>query len=58
MYLRAVVYALTGETSKAAESLKRALAHGYSRSEASRDPDLAMLRESPEYKALFYGRDQ
>ncbi len=58
MYLRAVVYALTGETREAAESLSRALAHGYSRSEASRDPDLEMLRESPEYKPLFDGRDQ
>ncbi|HEX5734195.1 MAG TPA: tetratricopeptide repeat protein [Blastocatellia bacterium] len=58
MYLCAVVYALTGETRKAAESLKRALAHGYSRSEASRDPDLELLRESAEYKLLFDGRDQ
>jgi len=58
MYLLAVVYALTGETSKATESLARALAHGYSQSEASRDPDLEMLRESPDYRALFDGRDQ
>jgi serine/threonine protein kinase/tetratricopeptide (TPR) repeat protein len=58
MYQLAVVYALTGETRKATESLSRALAHGYSRSEAARDPDLEMLRESPEYSALFDGRDQ
>jgi tetratricopeptide (TPR) repeat protein/TolB-like protein len=58
MYQRAVVYALTGETRAAANSLSRALAHGYSRSEAERDPDLEKLRESAEYKALFDARDQ
>ena len=58
MYLRAVVYALAGETRQAADSLGRALANGYSKSEASRDPDLEMLRESPEYKALFDSGDQ
>jgi serine/threonine protein kinase/tetratricopeptide (TPR) repeat protein len=58
MYQRAVVYALVGESPKAAESLSRALAHGYSRSEAERDPDLKTLRESPEYKDLFDAGDQ
>ncbi len=58
MYQRAVVYALVGDARKATESLSRALAHGYSRSESERDPDLETLRESPEYKALFGGDDQ
>ena len=58
MYQRAVVYALVGEARKATESLSRALAHGYSRSESERDPDLEKLRETPEYKALFDGDDQ
>jgi serine/threonine protein kinase/tetratricopeptide (TPR) repeat protein len=58
MYQRAVVYALVGEARKATENLSRALAHGYSRSEAERDPDLETLRESPEYRALFYADGQ
>ena len=53
MYLRAVVCALTGQADEALNYLTRALTHGYSRSEAQRDPDLASLRERPEYKALF-----
>jgi hypothetical protein len=35
------------------EYLSLALTHGYSRSEAERDPDLGALRDSAEYKALF-----
>jgi hypothetical protein len=53
MYERAVVYALTGEADKAIGFLGRALAHGYSRSEAERDPDLETLRERPEYRSLL-----
>jgi len=53
MYEQAVVYALTGEVKKAIECLDSALAHGYSRSEAERDPDLETLRERPEYKVLL-----
>jgi serine/threonine protein kinase/tetratricopeptide (TPR) repeat protein len=53
MYRRAVVRALTNDTDKAIEYLARALAHGYSRSEAERDPDLEALRDKPEYKSLF-----
>ena len=53
MYEQAVVYALTGEVKKAIECLDTALAHGYSRSEAERDPDLETLRERPEYKVLL-----
>jgi tetratricopeptide (TPR) repeat protein/TolB-like protein len=53
MYYEAVVYSLTGDTDKALQSLERALAHGYSRAEAERDPDLEVLRDRPAYKALF-----
>jgi hypothetical protein len=53
MYAKAVVYALTGDAEKAIADLGRALAHGYSSSEAERDPDLATLRDRQEYKALF-----
>jgi adenylate cyclase len=53
MYYEAVVYSLIGDTNKAIEYLGRALAHGYSRPEAERDPDLEALRDRAEYKALF-----
>jgi len=53
MYEQAVVYALTGEADRAIGCLGRALAHGYSRSEAERDPDLETLREQPEYRRLL-----
>lgn len=53
MYQRAVVNALTSKIDEAIESLGHALAHGYSRSEAERDPDLAPLRQEAAYKALF-----
>jgi tetratricopeptide (TPR) repeat protein/TolB-like protein/predicted Ser/Thr protein kinase len=55
MYLRAVVYALTGDADTAIRQLSLALSHGYSRSEAQRDPDLETLRNRPEYKGLFAG---
>src|SRR6266404_3496304 len=60
MYAKAVVYALTGHPESAIEYLGRALASGYSKSEAQRDPDLESLRDQPEYKALFPsgGHDQ
>jgi serine/threonine protein kinase/tetratricopeptide (TPR) repeat protein len=57
MYAKAVVYALTGDAQKAIEDLGRALAHGYSNSEAARDPDLATLRDRQEYRALFSSMD-
>ena len=57
MYAKAVVYALTGDAEKAIADLGRALAHGYSNSEAERDPDLATLRDRQEYKALFSSMD-
>jgi serine/threonine protein kinase/tetratricopeptide (TPR) repeat protein len=53
MYLRAVVYALTGDSDTALSHLGLALSHGYSRSEAQRDPDLESLRNRPGYKTLF-----
>jgi len=53
MYAKTVVYALTGHPESAIEYLGRALASGYSKSEAQRDPDLESLRDQPEYKALF-----
>lgn len=54
MYESAVVYALVGDADKAIKHLSRALDHGYSRSEAERDPDLETLRSRPEYQSLFY----
>jgi serine/threonine protein kinase/tetratricopeptide (TPR) repeat protein len=53
MYQGTVVYALTGDAAKAMEYLSRALASGYSLSEAERDPDLEALRDSDEYKSLI-----
>jgi len=53
MYAKAVVYALGGQREKAIEDLRRALVHGYSSSEARRDPDLETLREMKEYEELF-----
>lgn len=56
MYLRAVVLALVGERGRAIENLSMALQHGYSLSEAQRDPDLESIRNDPLYKALFVER--
>jgi serine/threonine protein kinase/Flp pilus assembly protein TadD len=53
IYKRAVVHALTGHAAEALRHLREALARGYSRAEAARDPDLAALRGDPEYQALF-----
>ncbi len=53
MYEKSVVYALAGNAKKALEELARALSHGYSRSEAERDPDLGSLRGFAEYKLLM-----
>ncbi|MGA9768425.1 MAG: protein kinase [Blastocatellia bacterium] len=57
MYEKAVVYALTGHADKAMESLSIALTHGYSRSEAERDPDLETLRNRADYKSLLVLKD-
>ncbi|MBV9211617.1 MAG: tetratricopeptide repeat protein [Acidobacteria bacterium] len=53
MYQRAVVLSLVGHTEQSAEYLRDALQHGYSRSEAERDPDLEPLRSRAEYRLLF-----
>lgn len=53
MYEKAVVYSLAGDAQKAIEELARALSHGYSRSEAERDPDLGSLRDLEEYRLLM-----
>jgi Flp pilus assembly protein TadD len=53
MYLRSVVMALVGEKEQAIENLNVALRHGYSLSEARRDPDLESLRDDARYQALF-----
>jgi len=57
MYQRAVVFCLTGHTEQAAAHLTDALRHGYSRSEAERDPDLEALRSRAEYHSLFASSD-
>jgi hypothetical protein len=57
MYQQAAVYALTGHADKAIRCLAGAVSHGYSRSEAERDPDLESLRNSEEYKSLFTASD-
>jgi len=53
MYYRAVVHSLIGDTEKGLEHLEQALAHGYSRPEAERDPDLEALRTSAQYNAIL-----
>ncbi len=53
MYQRAVVLSLVGNTEQSAGYLRDALRHGYSRSEAERDPDLEPLRSRAEYRLLF-----
>ena len=52
MYQRAVVHALAGDADAALAHLREALAQGYSRPEAARDPDLESLRTQPEYATL------
>ncbi|HEX5705700.1 MAG TPA: tetratricopeptide repeat protein, partial [Pyrinomonadaceae bacterium] len=52
-YQKAVVYALAGRDERALEYLAHALSHGYSNSEALRDPDLLSLRDSAEFTSLF-----
>lgn len=53
MYKRAAVLSLVGHTEKAAGYLREALKHGYSHSEALRDPDLESIRSRAEYQSLF-----
>jgi tetratricopeptide (TPR) repeat protein len=53
MYRHAAIYALVGRADDAMAQLALAIANGYSRSEARRDPDLNSLRTRPDYRALF-----
>ncbi len=53
MYQQAVVHALTNHHAEALDSLRTALSHGYSQTEAERDPDFAALREMEEYRSIF-----
>ena len=57
MYKRAAVLSLVGHTEKAAGYLREALEHGYSQSEALRDPDLESIRSRAEYQSLFTKSD-
>jgi hypothetical protein len=58
MYKRAAVLSLIGNTDKAAEFLREALKHGYSQSEALRDPDLESIRSRAEFKSMFMTSDE
>lgn len=53
MYQHAVICALVGRADDAMTQLGRAIASGYSRSEAQRDPDLTSLRTRPDFPELF-----
>lgn len=57
IYRRATVYALTGETELALESLGEALALGYSCSEARHDPNFESLRQHELFNSLIDSRD-
>ena len=48
---------VAGDESRALDWLARALEHGYSRTEAARDPDLAALRDTEACRALLAERD-
>ncbi|MBV9268524.1 MAG: hypothetical protein JO061_20315, partial [Acidobacteriaceae bacterium] len=55
MYDEAVVHALSGQghAKAALAALKQAIANGYSRDEARRDPDLRTLKDLPEFEQLL-----
>lgn len=53
IYRRATVYALTGKVELALESLKEALALGYSCSEARHDPNFESLRDHELFNSLI-----
>lgn len=57
MYERAVVYTLAGHIDAAMGFLIAALASGYSKAEAKRDPDLQALRGLADYDRLFVAAD-
>jgi tetratricopeptide (TPR) repeat protein len=53
IYRRATVYALTGRVELALESLREALAQGYSHSEAKHDPNFEALRQNELFNSLI-----
>jgi serine/threonine protein kinase/tetratricopeptide (TPR) repeat protein len=57
MYQKAVISALVGRADDAIAQLGLAIANGYSRSEAQRDPDLDALRTRLDYQSLFSPTD-
>jgi serine/threonine-protein kinase len=58
LFACAVVHALAGHRSDALTSLERALDRGYSASLAREDEDLAMIRDTPQFRALLSKHDQ
>src|SRR5579883_967964 len=52
MYKDAVIHALSGRASEALASLAEALRKGYSLQEATSEPDLKSLRDTPDFKKL------
>jgi serine/threonine-protein kinase len=52
MYKEATIHALAGRTADALASLEQALRSGYSLEEAKSDPELKVIRETPEFKKL------
>ncbi len=52
MYQEATIHALAGRTADALASLGQALRNGYSLKEASSDPELKSLRQTPEFGRL------
>ena len=53
LYKRAVVHALLRQRAEAVEWLRKAIAKGYSRSQASQDLDLKSIRKLPQVEALL-----
>lgn len=53
LYQAGVVEAMTGQTGKAVEYLRSALAHGYSKDRMRRDPDLLVLKNVPGFRAVI-----
>ena len=56
LYRKAIIHAGLGQRAEAVSALQAALEHGSSRVLARNDPDLAALRERPDFKALVTER--
>lgn len=57
-YNLACLYSLMGRTQEAVEALDDAITRdGIMRHEAANDPDLAAIRETPEFQRLVYGKE-